>query len=507
MENKNIEEKEPLMPVTERTQRAASLIGKIWNFVAKDIAGSERYQEQQGRELGKAARKKVSRTQLGEWEVRPDRKDKIQLIFDQEKTRVQELLPVRHERMSASPFAFLRGSAVLMASDLAEGPSTEIRVQACGDAHIANFGIFASPERHLVFDLNDFDETLPAPWEWDIKRMVASMEVCGRTRQFSEQTRHAALQQAVSVYRDSMQQYSGMSALDVWYDHVDMERLQKSDVGPMPEMSRALLEKTLAKALEKNREMAVKKFTERDGGRIRFRSAPPMIVPIRVMLEENNMGTSTEELTKILGFILKQYRLSIPRERRYLVDQYIVRDVARKVVGVGSVGTRCWLILMEGDGGHDTLVLQIKEASASVLEPYAGKSEFLEHGRRVVEGLRAAQTSGDILTGWARIPDRDGVVRDFYVRQYWDYKGAFDLTKIEEPDFPGYCALCARTLAHAHAKTGNRHAIAGYMGRGEKFSDAMIRFAENYADQNEQDYRTFLSMIEKKSVAIPGKVL
>lgn len=480
---------------SERAKRAAFLIGQIRNSIVKEISGSERYQPEQGKAQGKNARKTISRTELGKWDVRSGRKDKIRLIFGQEKNRVQELLPVRHERMSASPFAFLRGAAVIMASDLAESPTTGIRVQACGDAHIANFGIFASPERHLVFDLNDFDETLPAPWEWDVKRMMASIEVCGRDRNFSAETRTRALTDAAAMYRDSMRQYSSMSALDVWYDHVDMEMLHERYSGQMPEISRALLEKTLEKALAKNREKAVMKYTEMENGQLCFRSDPPRIVPVRSMLDEKNMGASADEVTKMLGHVLKQYRLSLPRERRYLVDQYVVRDAARKVVGVGSVGTRCWLILLEGGGGHDTLVLQIKEANDSVLEPYAGKSEYLEHGRRVVEGLRAAQTYGDILTGWARIPDTDGRERDYYVRQYWDYKGAFDLTKIEEADFAGYCALCARILAHAHAKTGNRHAIAGYIGKSSKFTEAMIHFAEAYADQNEEDYKTFLSVL------------
>lgn len=479
-------------------ERAQSIVKRIRKIIAGELRGSEKLDRDASLAHGRELRKMVKRREQGVWDVREDHEDVVRLIFEQEKNRIPELIPVRHERMSESAFAFFRGAAVTMTADLAGTQTTGIRVQACGDAHIANFGIFASAERRLVFDINDFDETLPAPWEWDLKRLCTSVEICGRDRGFSREERAYAVRTAADSYRDSMREYSRMGMLDVWYDHMDLEKMHEDFSGSeekLGDFSGSQMQKAMEKAIQKNREKAMEKLTERVDGRIRIISKPPLIVPFREMEEPEEMGMTGSRASEFLGLVMRQYRLSLPKERRYLVDQYSLCDAARKVVGVGSVGTRAWILVMEGDGEHDPLILQVKEAGPSVLEPYVGRSEYLEHGRRVVEGQRAIQTAGDILTGWVRLPDFNGRVMDYYVRQLWDCKGSIDLKKVTSEELSGYAALCGRTLAHAHAKTGDRHAISSYMGKGDVFIDSMVRFASAYADQNELDYRKFLELI------------
>lgn len=482
---------------SEQKQKALSLVKQIGSLFSSEVKGSGKIDRGQSLEQGKQLRKTVKRRQLGEWEVKKNREESIRLIFEQEKSRIPDLIPVRHERMSASPFAFYRAAAVIMADDLSGTPKTGIRVQTCGDAHISNFGIFASPERHLVFDINDFDETLPGPWEWDIRRLCTSVEICGRDRGFSEKERERTVRAAADSYRTAMREYSMMGTLDVWYDHMDLEKMSEknADINAPMDFTTSLMQKTMQKAIQKNRDKALDKLTEQVNGHTRIISNPPLIVPFREMSSPDEMGIDGSRASEFLGLAMKQYRMSLPKERRYLIDQYTVCDAARKVVGVGSVGTRAWIIVMEGDGIHDPLILQVKEADASVFEPYVGKSVYLEHGRRVIEGQRLIQTAGDILTGWVRMPDFDGRVMDYYVRQLWDSKGSLNLEKVSAEELIGYAALCARTLAHAHAKTGNRHEIAAYLGKGDAFSDAMLEFSRAYADQNEIDYRTFLNAI------------
>lgn len=465
-----------------------------------EIKGEEKMDKNESLEKGKALRKVVSRKEQGDFTITKDRKQTLLLILDQEKTRVPELIPIRHERMLQSPFAFFRGAAITMADDLAKMKSTNIKVQACGDAHIANFGIFASPERRLVFDINDFDETLPATWEWDVKRLCVSIEICGRERGFSEQDRANTVFTAAKAYCESMKDYSDMGALDVYYDHMDLEKMIK-DMGNDEtkfDFAHSQIHKTMQKAITKNNMKALDKLTETVDGHVRMISNPPLIVPFRDLADSENIAINEGKASEFLSIVLKKYRLTLPKERRRLLDQYSIVDAGRKVVGVGSVGTRCYMIVLEGDGKHDPLILQVKEANQSVLEPYAGKSEYLEHGRRVIEGQRAIQTAGDILTGWVRIPDFHGQLMDYYVRQLWDCKGSINLDKVTADELVGYGALCARTLAHAHAKTGNRHMISGYLGKGDKFAKAMVRFSQCYADQNAIDYECFKQMIQSQ---------
>ncbi len=397
-------------------------------------------------EQAKAFRKTTSRSDLGIWKVQTKRPIVEQLTLMQERTRHEKLIPVRRERMSASPFSFFRGSAVIQAHDLSTTPGTCFRVQACGDAHISNFGIFASPERRLVFDINDFDETLPAPFEADIKRLAASIEICGRQKGVSEGQRAETVREAAAFYRRS---------------------------------------------LSKTSERAVRKLTETVDGKIRIISDPPLIVPLRDLIGEEKKNF---DFRHDLRNAIDLYKVSLPAERQGLLDQYEPVEMAHKVVGVGSVGRQAWILIMMGRGNSDPLVLQIKEAEASVLETYYGASVYSECGRRVVEGQRAIQTAGDILLGWVRLRDLGGVMKDYYVRQLWDAKGSIDMETISTDGFRGVSLACAWTLAHAHAKTGDRHAIAAYLGNGEVFENAMVSYASAYADQNEADYEMFLKM-------------
>ena len=446
----------------------------------------------EARQNGKMMRQTCKRPSHGTWEYTKDRDHIIELLKEQERTRIQELVPIRHERMSVSPFAFYRGAAIIMADDLSRTARTGIMVQACGDAHIANFGAFASPERRLVFDINDFDETLPGPWEWDVKRLITSIEICGRHCGFSENDRTEAVLAAARIYRRAMLRFSETGNMSMWYEHIDLEKLYRVHEGELGIQKARTIHKAAVKAMSKTNEGAFSKLTEVVDGQIQIKSDPPLIVPLRDI--QGYAGSKRVKKTEqIISDALRSYRRSLPRERRILIDRYRVVDIARKVVGVGSVGNRALIVVMEGVSENDPLVLQVKEAQASVLENYLGKSTFAEHGRRVIEGQRAIQTAGDILLGWARIQEADGVQRDYYVRQLWDSKGSVNLEKISPDELSAIASMCAWTLAHAHAKTGDRHGIAGYLGQSKAFEEAMLRFARSYADQNERDYEVFCS--------------
>ena len=467
--------------------------GRLRRLLEQELVPQEHIERDEAQEYGKSLRKQVPRTSHAAWQVKDGREGAMTLLREQERDRVQDLLPIRHQRMAESAFAFFRGAALIMANDLARTPATGIRVQATGDAHLANFGIFASPERRLVFDVNDFDETLPAPWEWDVKRLATSVEVCGRHLGLSSEGRLAAIRSSVSGYHEAMSGFSEMGNLEVWYEHLDVERLLREHEERLDKQDRSELRSTVERAYAKNSGRAVRKFTETVDGELRIVSDPPLLVPLR---ELSTVGISQEAIVRFLGSLLARYRLTLPRERRALIDQYEPEDMARKVVGVGSVGMRSWIVILEGAGPDDHLVLQVKEATSSVLEPYAGKSGFREHGQRVVEGQRAIQTAGDILLGWVRMPDETGTIRDYYVRQLWDAKGSVDLDRMDPEELERFAGLCGWTLAHAHAKTGDRHAMAGYMGKGSAFDDAICEFAQAYADQNEADYQTFLASLK-----------
>jgi uncharacterized protein (DUF2252 family) len=433
---------------------------------------------------GKAARKDTPRSSHADWEPKPRRRDPVKVLEDQAKSRVPELVPIRYGRMLASPFTFFRGAAAIMAMDLAKTPQSGLRVQLCGDAHLSNFGIFAAPDRRLVLDVNDFDETLPGPWEWDVKRLAASFEIAGRDRNFTPKETRAAVLAAAREYRQAMRSFATMGNLEVWYARLDVEALlgDLAKVADRKQMKAA--EKNVEKAKRKNSLKAFDRLVHEVDGEPRIISDPPLLVPARELVSDDRRHELEERFQEMLG----RYRESLKGDRRHLFDSYRFVDLARKVVGVGSVGTRAWVILMMGRDGQDPLFLQAKEADASVLEPYAGASEFGNHGERVVEGQWLMQASSDILLGWLPAFGMDDKERDFYVRQLWDGKRSVEIETLPPKGLEVYGRVCGWTLARAHARSGNRIAIAAYLGKGNSFDRAIADFSEHYADQNELDY-------------------
>jgi uncharacterized protein (DUF2252 family) len=386
--------------------------------------------------------------------------------------------------MLASPFTFFRGAAAVMAADLAPGPVTKLRAQLCGDAHLSNFGGFAAPDRKLVFDCNDFDETLPGPWEWDVQRLATSFEIAGRDRGFGRKDRRQCVAAAVRAYRTRMRELAEVGELDLWYRRLDLESLMERYGESVSRGARRGFEANVAKAKSKDRMRAFSKLTERVDGELRIRAQPPLVVP----LEDLTGPTPAAEVEASLRVMLDSYRRTLGAEHRHLFDRYRFVHAARKVVGVGSVGIRAWIALFVGRDENDPLFLQIKEAEASVLEPYAGRSRVRHHGRRVVEGQRLTQAAGDILLGWMTAKGVDDVERTFYVRQLWDQKTSARIEAMDPKHMAVYAQLCGGTLARAHARTGDRVAIAGYLGGGTNFDEAMLAFASAYADQNERDF-------------------
>jgi uncharacterized protein (DUF2252 family) len=432
---------------------------------------------------GKAARAELPRSAHADWEPAPMRRDPIDLLEDQARTRLPELGPIRYGRMLESAFTFFRGAAYLMAADLASGPRTGIRAQLCGDAHLSNFGIFAAPDRRLVFSLNDFDETLPGPFEWDVKRLAASLAVAGRDRGFTDASRRAVVKAAVREYRTTMARFAEMRNIHVWYARLDVASIRDQLGASGKPMKR--LQSTVASARTKDSMRALTKMCRMVDGELRIVGNPPLVTPIEDVLP----GTEQKELEDVVRRMIGAYRLTLPRDRRELLESYRYVHAARKVVGVGSVGARTWVLLMTGRDRADPLFLQFKEAQASVLEPCLGKSEFEQHGQRVVEGQRMMQAAPDVMLGWERIITIDGVERDFYIRQLWDSKGSAEVDVMDPDELEAYGRVCGWTLARAHARSGDRIAIASYLGRGDAFDRAMATFAETYADQNERDYR------------------
>ncbi len=443
-------------------------------------------------ELGRAARGEVPRSSHGTWEPRSDRRDPVDVLEEQATTRVPELVPLRYGRMLASPFTFYRGAAGIMAADLAGLPRTALHTQLCGDAHLSNFGTFAAPDRTLVFDVNDFDETLPGPFEWDLKRLAASFAIAGRDRGFGKKDRGRINLEVGRSYRDAMRGHSLERNLDLWYSRVDVSDILAgaAQVGTKKQLKRA--EKNVAKAQGKTSLKALGKLTETVDGDARIRSDPPVIVPIKELLKPKQHQAMDEALRTLI----RSYRSTLSGDRRHLLERFRYVDAARKVVGVGSVGTRAWIMLMLGRDGEDPLFLQFKEAEASVLEPFLGDSEYDQHGQRVVEGQRLMQAAGDIMLGWVRTSDVDGVERDYYVRQLWDAKGSALVEQMNPSALGYYAQVCGRTLARAHARAGDSVAIAAYLGRGDSFDRALAAFAELYADQNERDYAAVVGAVE-----------
>jgi uncharacterized protein (DUF2252 family) len=386
--------------------------------------------------------------------------------------------------MLASPFTFYRGAAAIMAADLAATPDSGIVVQACGDAHISNFGGFAAQDRRLVFGPNDFDETLPGPWEWDVKRMAASVEIAGRDIGLPAERRRSLVFDCVGEYRVGMRGFAEESHLDVWYDRLDAAEIVERFGGRLGRKGRILFAEPFANAHRKNSIRAVKRLTEHVDGELRFRNVPPLLVRLTELVSPDDARRDVD----IVRAALRQYAASLAADRRFLFETYRFVDMARKVVGVGSVGTRAWILLFSGRDGRDPLVLQMKEAQASVLEPYLGKSVYRNHGERVVRGQRLSQAAIDVFLGWQRSLGIDGRERDFYIRQLWDWKASVDLSTMNESGLRAYTRACGWSMARAHARSGDRLAIAAYLGSGERFDKAMARFSEAYADQNERDY-------------------
>jgi len=445
---------------------------------------------------GKAARLAAPRSSHGLFEAAPDRLDPIALLEEQGASRVAELVPIRYGRMLVSPFTFFRGAALIMATDLAVTPRSDITVQLCGDAHLLNFRLFGTPERKLIFDINDFDETLPGPWEWDVKRLATSVEMMGRSRGFSPSDRRDIVMAGAREYRERMRQAAAAGTLEVWYEHLeagDLLEMTEEEVrrGMLSKKEHRRTRGQVAKARTRD---SVRVFTRRVGkvhDELRFVADPPLIVPIEDLVEPGSVWEQSDVLIKQL---LSSYRQTLGVEHHPL-EEFRYVHAARKVVGVGSVGTRCYILLLVGRDDADPLILQVKEAEASVLERFVGKSEYAHHGQRVVAGQRLMQGASDAFLGWQRIQGLDGKTYDFYVRQLHDWKG---ITEVDEMLVPGatlYSRTCGATLARAHARWGDRIAIASYLGKGETFDRAVADFATAYADQNERDYEALVRAV------------
>jgi uncharacterized protein (DUF2252 family) len=434
---------------------------------------------------GKAARAEVPRSTQGDVDF-PRRRDPIALLEEQAVSRVPELVPIRYGRMLVSPFAFYRGGALIMASDLSRTPNSGLRVQLCGDAHLSNFGMFGSPERELVFDINDFDETAPGPWEWNVKRLAASFAIAGRELGFSDKERRTVVLDTVRSYREAMAAFAAMRNLEVWYSNLPVaQALQTFARGVDPKRLKRV-EADVAKVRTKDSMQAFEKLTHVVDGECRIISDPPLIVPIDELLPSE---MEREAFENEFRGIVRSYRRTLETDRRHLLEQFRFVDLARKVVGVGSVGTRAWIGLFLGADDKDPLFLQMKEAQPSVLEAFVGKSEYNNSGQRVVAGQRLMQATSDIFLGWQRVTaGLDGRQRDFYLRQLKDWKGSFAIEAAVPAGASGYGRACGWTLARAHARSGDRIAIASYLGRSDTVDQAIATFAETYADQNERDY-------------------
>jgi uncharacterized protein (DUF2252 family) len=438
---------------------------------------------------GKALRKKFPRAKLGDYKPAPDRADPVAVLEEQEKTRVPDLVPIRYARMLSSPFAFLRGAAAIMAADLAaSAPTCGIPVQACGDMHIANFGVFASAERNLIFGINDFDETLPGPWEWDLKRLVASIVTNGRFLGADANLCKKSVRAAVSAYRNHMKEYAYEGYLELWYKTISEEDV----LNTLTLAERKRLLKIISKVRHRTRLQVLGKITEPAGDQFRLRVNPPFIVRVA----ETESGKPVAEAMQIL---LESYLLTLPDDRKKFLQHYQIADVVRKVVGVGSVGTRCWIIFLTGNNPEDALFLQVKEAQPSVLEPYVGQSDYPNPGQRVVIGQRLIQGAPDIFLGWGEV---EGI--HFYVRQLRDMKGGveFDPGKVKHENFSEYSGLCGWALALAHAKSGDAAMIAGYTGSSQELDDAMVRFGFAYADQTEKDFKALAAAAKRGRIKV-----
>jgi uncharacterized protein (DUF2252 family) len=433
---------------------------------------------------GHAALARVPLARHGAWTTTLGRSDPLDILKRQATKRDPSLVPLRHGRMIASPFSFFRGAAAIMAADLATTPTSGLRAQLCGDAHLANFGIFDTPERAHIFDINDFDETLPGPWEWDVKRLAASVEIAGRDLQFSTADRRSAVLETTKGYRLRMAELASMGNLAVWHARLEAQDVLARVIDNADPKRTKRIERSIRKGLQRNHLGAFSKHVEERGGEPRFVSRPPLLVPIEELLDERGR----RRYVQVIRSFLDQYRSSLPASHQALIDGYRYVHLARKVVGVGSVGTRAMTVLMVGRDERDPLLLQLKEAKRSVLEPYCGTSTYPQKGQRVVEGQRLMQAASDPLLGWYRLRALDNRRHDFYVRQLWDGKASIDLTSLTPTGLAQYGSLCGQTLARAHARSGFRISMAAYLGDTDEFDQAIAGFAGAYADTNEEDH-------------------
>ena len=473
------------MPVTSEEVTRASSKGSARTGTAERLTRADRVAR------GKDARALAPLASHAQFTPDPSR-DPVGLLLEQAKSRVPELVPVRHGRMLVSPFAFFRGAALPMAADLATTPASGLRVQLCGDAHLSNFGAFASPERRLVFDVNDFDETLPGPFEWDVKRLAASLAVAGRDNGFGGKDRRQVVLAAVESYRTAMRGFAKQQFLDVWYAHLDVEAAVSEFRSQLKARGVKRTEKMVARAHTQDSMLALSKLTTVAGGRRRIISDPPLIEPIEEIFADERAAAIYEQIRAVLG----KYRRTLQSDRRLLLEYFRLVQVARKVVGVGSVGTRAWILLMDGADGTEPLFLQAKEAQTSVLAAWCGRSQYRSQGERVVAGQHLMQAESDIFLGWTHAVGADGVDRDYYLRQLKDWKLSVPI----EPALPSglrvYARLCGWTLARAHARSGDRISLAAYLGGSDRFDQAIADFAETYADQNERDFAALQAAVK-----------
>ena len=442
--------------------------------------------------FGKTIRSLVPRQDHAALDLPAGRRDPIELLEVQARTRLPDLVPVRYERMAASPFAYFRGAALPMASDLSTTPVTGLPVQACGDAHLSNFGLFGSPERRLVFDINDFDETLPGPWEWDVKRLAASIEIAARENGVPARQRRRIVLAAATRYREALRDFAGQNNLQVWYARLDVDDL-RAQLQPTGRLRKAL-DTGLARARSSDSMKALAKLTSVVDGRPQIVSDPPLTVPLRDVFGSDEAAA---DLMGLLHDLLASYRQTLPADTAALLGRYELADIARKVVGVGSVGTRCWIVLMLASDGSDPLFLQVKEAEHSVLADFVGQSRHANQGERVVVGQRFMQAASDIFLGWVRVTRGiDGRQHDYYVRQLRDWKFSANVAGMPPSWLRQYASACGWTLARAHAKTGDRLAIAAYLGSSDVFDQALADFAASYADQSERDHARLADAIK-----------
>jgi uncharacterized protein (DUF2252 family) len=461
-----------------------------------DMAGGLSPAERAGR--GKAARAQAPLDSHAAFDPPPDRPDPIALLEEQAESRVPELVPVRYGRMMVSPFTYYRGAALPMASDLAATPVSGLAVQACGDAHLSNFGIFGSAERRLIFDVNDFDETLPGPWEWDVKRLAASLEIAARDTGFPGKKRRAIVGAAVARYREAMRDFAGRTNLEVWYAMADMDTLRQQ-ASQLKARQRKVADKALVKARTRDSMQEVAKLCRVEDGRLRIISDPPLVIPLGELVAGQ---ADRKAVQSRLADLVAGYQRTLETDRRHLLEQFEFADMATKVVGVGSVGTRCWIVLLLGRDQADPLFLQVKEAQASVLSRFVGASQYANQGERVVAGQRLMQASSDIFLGWQRIEaGLDGRSCDYYVRQLRDWKFSMDIENMVPRGMRGYGELCGWTLARAHARSGDRIAIAAYLGGSDTFDQAVAQFAAAYADQNEKDHQALVAAVASGRIA------